>query len=283
MAKLGVFIIHGMGSQKAGYSKGMRDKLVRRMRAESKAVAWKELFWANALRTRETELWNAMLSARDPDGDRIPIDWQSAREFVVHNFGDALAYHRDDQDISAYRKIHEIVNDGVQDLKQSLDRLTSPIVVLAHSLGAHIMSNYIWNRQHWSGSGADPFAPIDSLLAVVSFGCNIPLFSLSYPIAKPIYLPGDDVTKELREESKWLNYLDRDDVLGWPLRPLYELHMNKLDQRQKETVERIEDHEINVGNLATSWNPLAHARYWTDDDFIRPVAAYLRRIVRRIA
>jgi len=196
MAKLGVLVIHGMGSQKAGYSKGMREEVVRRMRrmrVDANAVAWEELFWANALRDRETKLWNAMLSARDSDGDRIPLDWQSVREFVVHNFGDALAYHRNDRQSSAYHDIHEIVDAGVRALGNRLDSQTSPVVVLAHSLGAHIMSNYIWDRQHWSGTGADPFARIDSLLGMVSFGCNIPLLSLSYPIAKPIYLPGQSV------------------------------------------------------------------------------------------
>ena len=115
---------------------------------------------------------------------------------------------------------------------------------------------------------------------MVTFGCNIPILSLSYPIAKPIYLPGSNVAKKLRKVSKWLNFLDRDDVLGWPLRPLYEQHGSTLDSDQMKTVRRIEDHEINVGNLASSWNPLAHAYYWTDDDFISPVAAYLRRIVK---
>ncbi len=282
MAKLGVLVIHGMGSQKAGYSKGMRDKIDRRMRADAKAVAWNEVLWASALRDRETELWNAMLSAREPDGDRIPLDWQTTREFIVHNFGDALAYHRDARQSSAYHKIHKIVDAGVRALKQRLDSPMSPVVVLAHSLGAHVMSNYVWDRQHWGGNDTDPYERIDSLLGMVTFGCNIPLLSLSYSIAKPIYLPGRDVNKELHEVSKWLNYLDRDDVLGWPLRPLYEQHKDELDDGQKETVERIEDHEINVGNIFTgSLDPRAHARYWTDDDFIRPVAAYLRRIARR--
>lgn len=284
MAKLelGVLVIHGMGSQKKGYSKDMRREVVRRMSrkgVDAKAVVWKELFWANALRKRENDLWNTMQSARDPNGDRIPLDWRTVREFVVHNFGDALAYHRDDRKVSAYHEIHEIVDCGVRALKKRLDPPTSPVVVLAHSLGAHIMSNYIWDRQHWSDTKADHFTPINSLLGMVTFGCNIPLLSLSYPVAKPINLPGQNVNEKLHQVSKWLNFLDRDDVLGWPLRPLYEQHKAKLSNRQKETVERIEDHEINVGNFTSSWNPLAHANYWTDDNFTRPVAAYLRRIV----
>ena len=96
----------------------------------------------------------------------------------------------------------------------------------------------------------------------------------------PIYLPGRSVDDKLHKISRWLNYLDRDDVLGWPLRPLYEQQKDELDNGQKATIERIEDHEINVGDFTSSWNPLAHANYWTDDDFTRPVAAYLRRIVK---
>ena len=78
-----------MGSQKEGYSKDMRDEVTRRMRTDAKAVAWKELFWANVLCRREKHLWNAMPSARDPSGDRIPLDRQSVRELIVHNLGDA--------------------------------------------------------------------------------------------------------------------------------------------------------------------------------------------------
>jgi len=282
LAKLGVLVIHGMGSQKKGYSKGMRREIVRRMRVNASDTAWMELLWADALRKREEDLWDAMLSAREPGGRRIPLDWQTPREFIVHNFGDALAYHRDVVQTAAYHDIHKIVNGGVRALKENLDLPTSPIVVLAHSLGAHIMSNYIWDRQNWSGGKTDPFAPIDSLLGMVTFGCNIPLLSLSYPEVVPINLPGSSVDKELHDVSHWLNFLDRDDVLGWPLRPLYEQHWSKLSTDQQYTVKRIEDYEINVGNIASSWNPLAHANYWTDQDFTRPVSAYLASIVRRI-
>ena len=173
MAKLGVLVIHGMGSQKAGYSKDLRREVVGRMRRRKvapKAVAWEEILWADALSGRENGLWKAMQLARDPNGRRIPLDWQSVREFIVHNFGDAIAYHRDDPQQSAYDKIHKLVDDRIRALTGRLDSPESPVVVLAHSLGAHIMSNYIWDRQHWKVATKDPFAPINSLLRQAKLG-----------------------------------------------------------------------------------------------------------------
>ena len=118
---------------------------------------------------------------------------------------------------------------------------------------------------------------------MVTFGCNIPLFSLEFEVATPIDLPGPGVTKpQLRAMARWLNYLDSDDVLGWPLRPLYGKALDKLTPQQKETVARIEDHEINVGSFGTSWNPLSHSGYWTDSDFTKPVAAYLQTVLQAL-
>ena len=59
------------------------------------------------------------------------------------------------------------------------------------------------------------------------------------------------------------------------MRPLYEKNLAELDAAQAGTVGHIEDREINVGSPATSWNPAAHAAYWTDADFTSPVAGYL--------
>jgi hypothetical protein len=118
---------------------------------------------------------------------------------------------------------------------------------------------------------------------MVTFGCNIPLFSLAYPVVKPINLPGKGIKKpSLIKASKWLNFLDPDDVLGWPLKPLYEKNLDKLTPQQKKTVARIEDDDINVGSLVTSWNPAAHLGYWTDNDFTKPVSKYLRQVVQAL-
>lgn len=278
---IGVFVIHGMGSQRPGYSADLVAEITRRLGDDDARVRWQEAHWAYLLKDREDELWEWMQQATEPSGSTIELDWRRVREFVVHNFGDALAYQRDwTPGKSAYLAVHENISNELIALKTALDDPQAPIVVMAHSLGAHMMSNYIWDRQHPPKGTSDALEDIPTLTGMITFGCNIPLFSLSFPVAKPITLPGKRVRKpSLRAAARWLNFLDRDDVLAWPLRPLYEKNLTKLNKTQKRTVARIEDREINVGSLVTSWNPGVHGDYWTDNDFTKIVAEYLKRLI----
>jgi hypothetical protein len=262
MDSLGVLVIHGMGSQMPGYSAAMKDELERSFPVNSPGIAWEEVLWADVLRSREINLLDTMSNSPQP------LNWASLREFVVHSFGDALAYHRSHEAGSAYSRVHDVISGSIDSLQSRLDP-GAPIIVIAHSLGAHMMSNYIWDQQH-GGSRKD----ISKLLAMITIGNNIPLFSLDFPdaISRPITLPRNPLTR-------WLNFYDRDDVLGWPLRPLYENNLAQLTPEQQATVGCIEDHEINVGNLATSWNPMSHMSYWTDKDFTGPVIDYFRRVL----
>jgi hypothetical protein len=276
--KIGVLVIHGMGAQKRGFSAGLREAVSGFLGSDPARLTWNEIYWADVLEPRETELWTWMRRAQEPDGSPIPLDWRTIREFVVHNFGDAIAYHRD-QTASAYNDVHRVISDSVHVLAAALGDADAPIVVMAHSLGGHMMSNYLWDRQHGATAAAGPLEPIPTLAAMITFGCNIPLFSLSYPVAKPINLPGAGITNpKIVSASRWLNFLDRDDVLGWPVRPLYAKDLGALDDAQKRTVGRIEDREINVGGAFANWNPAAHGSYWTDEDFTIPVAAYLDKL-----
>ncbi len=277
--RVGVLVIHGMGSQMPGFSAELIREVSRRLGKRQGRFEWQEIHWADVLRDRETRLWDCMRSATDSHGEALDLDWVGARKFVVHNFGDAAAYHRDFRSRkTAYRLVNQIVDGAVRLLDTRLGDRKSPIVVVAHSLGAHIMSNYIWDRQQ-AGAG-DPLRPLPALVSMVTFGCNIPLFSLAYPVARPIDLPGQGVTKTaLKRASRWLNYFDRDDVLGWPLKPLYEQSRSRLTPRQRQTVDRMADAEINVGSMGLSWAPSAHTGYWTDNDFTRPLADHLREIV----
>ena len=275
--KIGILVIHGVGSQRSGYSGDMVREISDRLNEHASSVVWEEVLWADVLAPRERDLWNWMKKAEEPDGSAIDLDWSKIRRFLIDNVGDALAYSRDVDPASAYAQIHDVVDQKLRALKTMLGDPTAPIVVIAHSQGAHIMSNYIWDRQHGTGS----LEPIPTLAAMISFGCNIPLFSLSFDIARPIDLPGNGITKpQWKAASRWLNYLDEDDVLGWPLKTLYQRNLSKLTAPQKRTVSKIEDYEINVGGLLTKWNPAAHNRYWTDNDFTRPAAAYLTKLCR---
>ncbi len=273
--RVGVLVVHGMGSQKPGFSENLRKGIGRHLDELRDQVCWQEAHWADVLEPRQDLLWQRMAGARSPEGDSLDLDWRKAREFVVHSFGDALAYHRDYCADNAYRQIHHAISSNLGKLYAALDNPAAPIVVMAHSLGCHIMSDYIWDRQ--KRRNGDDLTPLDQLLAFVTFGCNIPLFSMAMDCAYPMTLPGPGIPPgPLREHSRWLNFFDADDVLGWPMKPLYDNCQDDFSDVQKATVRRIEDRTIGVGGLLDGWTPISHGGYWEDRDLARPVARYLR-------
>ena len=199
------------------------------------------------------------------------------RKFVINSLGDAIAYLKrvDFQSPDVYGSIHEIVHNRVVELRAALGDEDKPLIVIAHSLGGVIMSNYIWDEQKHAtdgqGLGGNPFEKMETLSAFFTFGCNISLVSLAYDpilsIAFPPpglsgHFPAATPTTELQAAAKWVNFYDADDVLGYPLKDLSPTYGAAVK----------EDVEINVGGILTSWNPASHGRYWTDRDLVRPVA-----------
>ena len=156
------------------------------------------------------------------------------------------------------------------DLNGQLPGDDLPLIVLAHSLGGHIMSNHIWDMQHPGGTpppGLSPFERMHTLAGMVTFGCNIPLFTFAYATVVPIEFPAAQLPNPgaVRDKAKWLNYYDPDDVLGYPLKSINAAYDAVVD----------EDIPISVGGWFSSWNPLSHNKYWTDNDFTKPAAEFI--------
>ena len=86
--KIGVLIIHGMGSQRAGFSTDLPDELRDRVGSLEPRFEWEEIYWANELKEREDELWDCMEQAENAEQQTLDLDWIPIRKFVVHNFGD---------------------------------------------------------------------------------------------------------------------------------------------------------------------------------------------------
>lgn len=271
-ARLGVLIIHGMGDQTRRFADAISADLEQRL--EDKGVArgtvfFCPLFWADVLEPREQALFE--LEQRSAD-----LAWLDLRGFVVHNLADALAYRRAGSEAGAvYEAVHETIRMKLRATAQEFGDGT-PVVLLAHSLGGAIMSDYIWERQKGRLEGEGAMERLANLLGIVTFGSNIPLFTLALPEVQPILLPSNELSPTLdgvRPVIEWHNYFDKDDVLGWPLARVYG------PRRDGKPGPTIIDHEINVGGLTTSWNPLCHAEYWTDRSFTGPVADQIERVL----
>jgi hypothetical protein len=282
--RLAVMTIHGMGSQQPGFSTPLHNELKRLIGPEHVGVVWEEVFWADITAKRQQEY----LAAARADYE---LDYIRIRNFVVGALGDAVAYQRVEpaetsreyervREMGTYLKIHERIASVVKKIyEHDLGGEPVPLVVLAHSLGGHIFTNYYWDVHH---QGADEyrveelrdqrlstFERLDWTTGIVTFGCNIPLFTFALDEVVPIDFPPPRLSARYKEVAQWLNLFDPDDVLGYPLKPISPAYEDVVT----------EDIPIDVGNPFIGWTPVSHTQYWTDNDLTRRVADLLKRIL----
>jgi len=282
--KIAIAVIHGMGSQgdepprdktKPTFSKGLYRKLRKSIGAAKfdQRYVWREVFWSDILQEPQGRF------LRENKG-RISSGW--LRDFVLHRLADAAGYRKtgDDKD-TTYERIHQRVEATLQDLQDEVGE-NGRLVVIAHSLGGHIMSNYIYDvirpdrptplatAPQPRGQGTD-FLNLKTLAGFVTFGCNIPIFTFAYKREdiKPIWRPGIGIPTAEAHDTWWWNYYDRNDVLGYPLSrisPGYEALAASGE---------LVDAEVDVGVFPVSATLFSHNHYWQDRDFYLPVKRLL--------
>jgi len=276
--KLAVAVIHGIGSQGEKkppstdtlvFSKDLRDRIAKEIGAGKfdDNVAWREIFWSDVLQSREQDYLSSI--KRRTRGDKI-------RAFVLCNLADASAYRKTphDSNDNTYRIIHSRVANTIKDLERDVET-GAPLIVLAHSLGGHIMSNYIYDVMKDPSLAPTKFQQLKTMGGFVTFGCNIPLFTFAYPPSKvyPIKFPGASLPAGKKFTPWWLNFYDKDDILGFPLKDIGPNYA-KLEAKNE-----LRETSINAGGALAFWNPLSHNGYWKDDDFYRPAARFLKKFL----
>ncbi|WP_271408080.1 hypothetical protein [Pseudomonas sp. Q1-7] len=270
--KLAVAIIHGIGNQpdsqdadgQHAFAQGLIRGLRKRLGQEGDAVAFQSLYWANVLDKRELAYLEKL--------EQEPVRWRWMRRLVTLFLGDASGYRKVSQAYDAtYEQVHQSVRNGLNALRAKVGP-TTPLVVLAHSLGGHIISNYVWDQQKLNATPScprDPFLAMETLTALVTFGCNIPLFTFAYDPVQPIRFPGHCLDERMSQAARWLNVYAPADLLGYPLRPV---------QGYASVVH--EDRPMAVGSWFRRHTPLSHLEYWNDSRFQDYLAHHLRDLLR---
>jgi hypothetical protein len=206
--------IHGIGVQDDDFYDVLRKNLAKELSdlgitdSEIRGVMYADIAQAN-----EDALWARI------DEKTIALD--SVRRFLLFYFGDAGVYgFKPGEKDSSYKKIHMRL---AEELAAALGELTDDgsLVVLAQSFGAHVFSDFIWDHQK-----GKPVKKVPNLLSrlklLVTTGCNLPLFVGGMKDVTPFGKPND--------AFRWINYYDKDDVLGWPLKPLSPAYEQLVEQ-----------------------------------------------------
>lgn len=303
--KIAVVFVHGIYNEADDYHEPMRKKLVaalpRRLRGE---VDFEAANWAPIVRRHQAAYMRKLI-----EGGLIADT--KHRRLALQGLGDAAAYQKTkNYKNSSYYEIQAEVRRAVDALDQrgEPDR---PLVFIGHSLGCHILSTFAWdtysmrrtNPERLNGEdpkvqefadylrNGSPFRRLETLAGFVTMGCNMPLFTFTFgperiiPITKarqptehPAF-PGAGLQSALKERTRWLNYYSRNDLLGYPLKPL------NADYAAED---RIEDHVVKSERwwrwLLTLPAPAlaayaAHTGYWTHRPVIRGTARLLADLI----
>lgn len=269
--KLAVAIIHGIGTQpdqrndegQHVFAEGLIAGLRQQLGIEASDVAFQSLYWASVLDKRQ---YAYLQRLRDQ-----PVRWRWLRRIVTLFLGDASGYRKVSQAYdTTYEEVHQCLRNGLLALRAKVDADT-PLVVLAHSLGGHIFSNFAWDQQRINQAEScplDPFLALETLSGLITFGCNIPLFTFACDPVVPIRFPGNCLPNAVREQARWLNLYAPADPLGYPLRPL-----------PSYAAVVAEDRAMPVGPWYARHTPLSHLTYWHDKRFQRYIGRYLRQLL----
>lgn len=281
--QLAIAIVHGMGKQEPHFWTGMAKELTSRFadaanitkKAAAEALVIQPVYWAPVLQAKEDLLWKKLLAGGE-------LDFLSLRRFMVEFAADAMAYQPLPGEQNAYSDIHGVFADSLANLvKRSGPDL--PLVVIAHSLGTVITSNYLYDLLKsfpFAGPkrtdlipapvlakiGETPLEHGRTLAWLFTMGSPIALWSLRYEnpaFGVPISVPSPAFRAAhpgLR--CGWVNLFDEDDVIGYPLKSLY-----------GDAI--LQDKQVNSGGILASWNPLSHDGYWEDDDVTKKIAKEL--------
>ncbi|RUO98104.1 hypothetical protein [Hyphomicrobium sp.] len=293
-----VVFVHGIHTFAPGYHARMQDAIEARLPKRVRdLVTFRSVFWAERVRQRQKEYLDAVSEKR-----LFPVT--AYRSLVVQGLGDAAAY----QKTKSFRNscYYEIQSD-VRAVLESLDSdnlPNRPLIFVGHSLGCHIISSFIWDVntiKSWDEArlalegeeirefsdylrNGSAFRRLDTLAGLVMMGSNMPLFTFTFgpsrimPITSsrdpgtPPAFPGRNLDLGMRARARWLNYYSRNDLLGYPLKPLNEAYANEA---------LLDDIEVasegwlmrGVGRLS---QPLAayraHTGYWNNRRVIRGTA-----------
>lgn len=256
---VGVLLIHGVGRIKEDFGEKFQKNFLEHSNFAPSEVFFNSVCWEDIIRQEESRV----------ERTTFGLGWGRLRKFFVDFGGDALGYQISSARVNFYGSVHRKIDKELGILRRRMGRV-SPICVVAHSLGSVIMSDHLWDIQNPESIGLKHWTPGEglwvtkSLKLFVTMGSPIAVWSLRYPQGgKPV---------RVSEDGKWLNLFCPNDIISYRVKPIGPYY---------KEADYIEDREVHVGGLLTSWNPLSHMGYWKSKSCAGAVAQEFEEIVKR--
>lgn len=277
--KVAVIVIHGLGKQQEDFASIFIDNLLKTFSAISgeknpeSCVEIKPVWWASIFAGREEELKRKLV------GPPYNLRYVELREFMIHYLADAVAYQplRDGGEQN-YDAVHQAISKQLNSLSSEAG-LDAPLCVISHSLGSVIASNFFYDLQHAKENTKiiNPNSAMErgeTLSLFYTCGTTLPLWSLRYTtFDRPIQVPSKEfAAKYPTIAGEWINFYDKDDVLGYPLKSIHPEYDKAVH----------EDRDVNVGTILDQWTPLCHNGYLHSNKVIEPIAEGIHMVWKQI-
>ena len=303
--KVAVAVVHGIGDQETerlpgedgeevivGFERRIKKKIHDRCRDEcgphvEDEIVIEGVHWADVLNEKQLELQESIFV------DETSFLNKKIRDVAVRLAGDAIAYQ--DSKSWVYREVHTVFAKTLKRLAKKTAP-NAPLCIIAHSLGTIVTSNYLYDLQvdepyrqsktipqkarEVMGDNPTPLERGHTVSLLYTLGSPLALWSILYEdFGVPIIFPPPRwMHSDVGLPHEWVNYYDKDDVIGYPLRNLYETQNAKRAREGKEKrilSEVLRDEQVNVGGWFKSATPLSHMMYWEDNDVVEPIAKKL--------
>ena len=264
--KIAVAVVHGIGIQGPEFVDKIHDALNRQFSADvAFDMVIEPVHWAQAIQVRENDLWQRIQS------NSARLDFRMPRWLLVHFIADAFGYQLTTYDRTTYDSIHAEFGKTLHHLAEQAGE-NAPLCIISHSLGTVIASNFIYDLQNphlitpalQAILGTSPLAKGETLAMFYTLGSPLALWSLPYDnYGTPVKIPDPRLIQHYPQlVGEWVNYYDKDDIIGFPLRGLNALYRQEVNA----------DVEVNIGNRFVNWTPLAHVHYWDEERVVSAIA-----------
>jgi hypothetical protein len=180
-------------------------------------------------------------------------------------------------DRSVYFIIQERISEALLDIKNNTP-YDSPLILIGHSLGCVMLLNYIHDSQKTAEEKKkidwDFKAETKNLAGLVMCGSPFALWTLRKEgFGKAIRFPGDHIKGDLKEVSRWLNFYDKDDVLGFPVKNINDSYKN---------IEQLSDIQVEVDDPVLGWSPMSHEDYFQTIKVIKKISELLTTVRKNL-
>lgn len=265
--KIGVLLIRGAGNE--GHKSQEKfvnklDKTLSKKGLDPNNIYYGYADWHGPIQE------NQEIIMQKVSNDIYNLKTKLLRNFVMYLVSDIVAYTgKPNQKSEMYYRSHQKIHKTVVEIEENTES-GAPFVIISSSQGTEVISNYLSDLETSPAKddfGKTAFQRMETLSGVFMLGANNTIFMAGYDTdtLEPFTFPHPNLPQNLRQKAIWHCLFDKNDPLGFPLRP--------INNKYKEAITREE--QINVGSFWGSWNAASHMGYWKSRKIKNIISDYL--------